>query len=57
MCNPLKKILNFLHEISWMKWYLPKTIWFNFHYLPFHQAKHLPILLSRPTFRKLGGAY
>lgn len=55
MCNPLKKILNFLHEISWMKWYLPQTIWFNFHYLPFRQAKHLPILLSRPTFRKLGG--
>ena len=55
MHNPLKKILHFIDEIKWMKWYLPQTIWFNFHYLPFCQAKHLPILLNKPTFRKMGG--
>ncbi|MCM1218756.1 MAG: hypothetical protein NC548_30085 [Lachnospiraceae bacterium] len=36
-----------------MKWIfrsLPKTIYFNFHYLPFHQAIKLPILLYKPHF-------
>ena len=26
---------------------LPKTLWFNFHYLPFAQACKLPVLVSR----------
>lgn len=55
MFNSLKKIIHFWREIKWMKWYLPQTIWFNFHYLPFNQARHLPILLNKPTFLKMGG--
>lgn len=35
--------------------YLPKIIYFNFHYLPFSQAMKLPILLYKPTFKCLGG--
>jgi len=34
---------------------LPQTIYFNFHYLPFNQAIHLPILLYKPHFLKLKG--
>lgn len=34
----------------WMLRSLPQTVWFNFHYLPFHQAVHLPILLYKPHF-------
>lgn len=32
-----------------------KSIYFNFHYLPFHQAIHLPILLYKPRLLKLNG--
>jgi acetyltransferase-like isoleucine patch superfamily enzyme len=32
-----------------------KTIYFNFRYLPFRQAKHIPILLSKKTFIKVEG--
>lgn len=28
-------------------WSLRKSLWFNFRYLPFCQAIHLPVLLSR----------
>lgn len=31
------------------------SLWFNFKYLPFRQAVHLPILLYKPTFLKLSG--
>lgn len=35
---------------------IPKTLLFNFYYLPLHQAIMLPVLLShRITFQKLGG--
>lgn len=33
-----------------------KTIYFNFHYLPFLQAVKLPILLYKPHFIKLRGS-
>ena len=33
-----------------------KTIYFNFKYLPFNQAIHLPILLFSPKFLRLGGS-
>ena len=32
-----------------------KTIYFNFHYLPFNQAIKLPIILYKPRFLKLDG--
>lgn len=35
--------------------FLPYSIWFNFHYLPFHQAIKLPILLYKPHLLKCGG--
>lgn len=43
MMNRLRKILNALSEPT--NW--PKTIWFNFRFLPLKQAKKLPILLYR----------
>lgn len=35
--------------------YMPKTIYFNYHYLPFKQAWHLPILIFKPHFIRLKG--
>lgn len=35
--------------------YLPQILYFNFHYLPFSQAIHLPILLYKPRFIKCKG--
>ena len=32
-----------------------KSVYFNFHYLPFKQAVHLPILLYKPKLRELKG--
>lgn len=40
----LKKITSHLKDFR----YIFHTIYFNFHYLPFRQALHLPILLYRP---------
>ena len=37
----LKKFLKLIKFLN------VKTIWFNFHYLPFHQATRLPIFISR----------
>ena len=34
---------------------LPKTIWFNFHYLPFKQAIHFPIFCYKIRLRKTKG--
>ena len=34
---------------------LPKTIWFNFHYLPFRQAIHVPIFCYNVRLRKAKG--
>lgn len=31
------------------------SVYFNFHYLPFRQAIHLPIFLYKPNFIKLNG--
>lgn len=42
----MNKILN----NKWILRSLLKTIWFNFHYLPFRQAIKLPILLYKPKF-------
>jgi len=34
----------------------PKTVYFNFHYLPFRQARRLPVLVShRVAFMRFGG--
>lgn len=47
-----------IHALKILKHYLPwlpKTIFFNFHYLPFRQAIKLPILLQKPHFIKLKG--
>lgn len=54
----IANVLLFL-RISWRyKWALRSifsTIYFNFHYLPFNQAIKLPILLYKPTLRKMKG--
>lgn len=42
--NPLTYILDTIY-----------SIYFNFHYLPFWQAIHLPILFHKPTFVSLKG--
>lgn len=39
-----KKILRYLKELR----YIISTVYFNFHYLPFRQAIHLPIVLYKP---------
>lgn len=36
--------------------YLPKTIWFNFHYLPWRQAVKLPIFLYRAKILRAKGS-
>lgn len=46
--SQLKKIFSCL-------FYLPKTLYFNFHYLPLKQAIKLPILLYKPKFRRMRG--
>ena len=46
-----KKIISNL----WVLRSLPQTIYFNFHYLPFSQAIHLPIVLYKPKFVSLKG--
>lgn len=45
----IKKLIKFLP-------YLPQTIYFNFHYLPFRQARKMPILLYRPHLCKCKGS-
>lgn len=39
----------------WILRSLPKTIYFNFHYLPLSQAIRLPILLRKPKLLKMKG--
>lgn len=48
MCRKLKLLLSYLP-------YLPKTIWFNFHYLPWRQAVKLPIFLYRGKIHRAKG--
>lgn len=50
--------MNFIQKIWKQRWILRSffsTIFFNFYYLPFKQAIHLPILLYKPKFIKLSG--
>ena len=47
----VKKIWN----IRWAFSSLPKSFYFNFHYLPFHQAIHLPILFRKVNLLELKG--
>ena len=35
---------------------LPWSIYINLHYLPFRQALHLPIMVYKPRFLKVGGS-
>ena len=39
----------------WMLRSLIQTIYFNFHYLPFEQAIHLPIVLYKPKLKAMKG--
>lgn len=57
------KILDrFLHCFSviknnrWALLFLPQSIIFNFRYLPFKKAKHLPILLRKPKLHLAKGS-
>lgn len=42
--------MNKILSNRWILRSILKTIWFNFHYLPFRQAIKLPILLYKPKF-------
>lgn len=47
-----------LKKIWKKKWFFRnfiQTLYFNFHYLPFNQAIHLPIVLYKPTLLKMKG--
>lgn len=50
--NILKRLWAHRHELR----SLPQSIYFNFHYLPFKQAIHLPILLYKPHLLELKGS-
>lgn len=50
--NLIKKIWIRRHEI----YYLPASIYFNFHYLCIKDAIKLPILLYKPTLKKMKGS-
>ena len=52
----MKHIIQKIKNNYWVLRYLPQTIYFNFHYLPFSQAIHIPILLYKPKFVKLKGS-
>lgn len=44
-----------LYDNRWALYSLPKSIWFNFKYLPFKQAIKLPILFYNPLFLECKG--
>lgn len=45
--NKLKLFFSLILFKTTGTWSLRKSLWFNFRYLPFCQAIHLPVLLSR----------
>lgn len=47
--------LKLLWHNRWALRYLPKSIYFNFHYLPFKQAVHLPFLLRKARLLDVRG--
>ena len=47
----IKKVWSHLRDLR----YIFSTLYFNFHYLPFRQAIHLPILLYKPHLLKCKG--
>lgn len=49
------KILRKLWEYRWALRFLPQSLYFNLHYLPFNQAIKLPILLYKPHILKMKG--
>lgn len=50
-----KKIIK-LWKYKWVLRSIFKTVFFNFHYLPFKQAIKLPIFLYKPRFKNLKGS-
>ena len=51
-----RHILKKIKQRLWMLRSLPWSIYINLHYLPFRQALHLPIMVYKPRFLKLGGS-
>lgn len=45
-----------IKENIWVFRSLAKTVYFNFHYLPFKQAIKLPVWLYKPKLKKTGGS-
>lgn len=45
-------LLTRIEDLLFNRVSLLRTIYFNFHYLPFSQAKKLPIYLHRPKFQR-----
>ncbi|HAT61929.1 MAG TPA: hypothetical protein DCS83_05190 [Prevotella sp.] len=50
------KIISRIQRYKWCFRSLLSSLYFNFHYLPFSQARKLPILLYKPKFRNLKGS-
>ncbi len=50
----IRKIFRYLHEDRWMLGNYPYTLFFNFRYLPFKQAVHVPILIRKPHIHVRG---
>lgn len=48
-------ILDKVKSRLWICRSILKSIYFNFHYLPFSQAVRLPIILYKPSFLKMSG--
>lgn len=51
----LFKLIKKIKQDAWVFKYIIPTIYFNFHYLPFRQAIHLPIYLRKPELLTLKG--
>lgn len=48
-------IINKIKSNLWVIRYICPTLYFNFHYLPFRQAIHLPIFLYKPNLKLCKG--
>lgn len=51
-----RHIFKKIKQKLWMLRSLPWSIYINFHYLPIRQAWHLPIMVYKARFLKLGGS-
>ena len=55
MASKRTVICNFFHLLWLIAPYIHKTIWFNFKYFPFGQARKFPVIFMSKSTVKLGG--